>query len=256
MLPESPAAHVCMAQALLTAGEEREALDSFQEALKRDPSNHAVARMARKLEHELGRLAVEAEIETILAGLHGRALPLSDAEKAAQYNRLERLMLQAVRDYPETAMFPHYLSKALREQGKHEAALRAVEQALQVFPDAYRLWLELGDTQRAMGELETAGASYAKAAHYAKNDPTPHSAWGQTLVELQQFREAIPVLRAALDQRDPSDQGGQDRVALLRCYNALGLHEEAEWEIARCRELCVPLPPELPQPAAAPAAGN
>lgn len=249
--PESALAHIALGQCIM-AYQPAKALAALERALELDPRNQHAAKIA----HQATRLVEENRAAAEMAAVFEEQWRAKTGDELAglareqDYARLAELAAGAVERFPNSEKFAHYLARALRYQGKLEAACDAAKEALKRFPDAYRIWLELADAQKALGNLEAAERGYANAARHAKLDPTPHSAWGALLVELGRYEEAVPVLQEALNQRVSGDSGARDRFALIRAYRAVGNGKAAQRQIAQCRELGLDVPDELMAPAA------
>jgi len=118
------------------------------------------------------------------------------------------------------------LSQVSLDLHRPEAALRHAQLAEKELGDSMALHLVRGTAYGQEGMLKRSAAEYRIALKSAPNDPNIHMALGNTLYDLQQYREAIEELQASEKlSADASLNTGQVNAQLARAYAHIGDRE-------------------------------
>jgi len=208
-------------------GQFEEAIDYFKRTI---PTSRVVPTYFYMLSCALDALdRTEEAIETVLSGM--KLLDTYEAQPDHGYQIFANATnysygaFQTFRKIlAPTFSLRHTLAKLYAKQGEHEAAAKALTEAIQLYPDAAALYLQRGRMYQAQDKFEQAledyeitvrlapdnAGGYAEqvSVHRAREDE------GQALLVLQQFREAEPQLPLAI-------------YWLADSYYRLGKHGEA-----------------------------
>ncbi|MGA7807621.1 tetratricopeptide repeat protein [Bradyrhizobium sp.] len=188
----------------LQAGRQLDAQICCQQALAVDP-NHA------DTFHLMGLLALQAQ----------------------QYDLAAEWFARAIRQGPK----PQYLlslGAVLRQQGRLEEALKAVDEAVQLKPDDACAWKQLGDVLADVKRGEQALASYQQALRLNPGDWEAAEKTGCLLSQLGRLEEALGYLRLS-DQLQPNSAATLQMCALV--LYTLKRFEEALTEIRKAQAL-------------------
>jgi len=164
-------------------GNYRKAAEALRKALKIEPDNVEV----------LGRLA------TVL-------LKLKEVEQAKQL--LEKA---AARD-PKNADIQYKLGIAMLEKGEYPAAIDHCNKALALDPGLFPARIILGHALQGSGRLEEALQRYKELAAEGVEDSGLYNHYGEALLKLKQYQDAIPQFQRAL-QIDPSNTQARDNLS-------------------------------------------
>jgi tetratricopeptide (TPR) repeat protein len=164
-------------------GNYRKAAEAFRKALKIEPENIEV----------LGRLA------SVL-------LNLKEVDQAKQL--LEKA---AARD-PKNADIQYKLGIAMLEKGEYPAAIDHCNNALALAPGLFPARIILGHALQGSGRLEEALQRYKELVSEGVEDSGLYNHYGETLLRLKQYQEAIPQFQKAL-QIDPSNTQARDNLS-------------------------------------------
>ena len=164
-------------------GNYRKAAEALRKALKIEPDNVEV----------LGRLA------SVL-------LKLKEVEEAKQL--LEKA---AARD-PKNADIQYKLGIAMLEKGEYPAAIDHCNKALTLDPGLFPARIILGHALQGSGRLEEALQRYKELVAEGVEDSGLYNHYGEALLKLKQYQEAIPQFQRAL-QIDPSNTQARDNLS-------------------------------------------
>jgi tetratricopeptide (TPR) repeat protein len=164
-------------------GNYRKAAEALRKALKIEPDNVEV----------LGRLA------SVL-------LKLKEVEQAKQL--LEKA---AARD-PKNADIQYKLGIAMIEKGEYPAAIDHCNKALALDPGLFPARIILGHALQGSGRLEEALQRYKELVAEGVEDSGLYNHYGEALLKLKQYQEAIPQFQRAL-QIDPSNTQARDNLS-------------------------------------------
>jgi len=99
---------------------------------------------------------------------------------------------------PENAPTLFFLGRLYQEDGRPDAAVRLLEDALAHFPKNAGIWEALGQLQAQAGALEAAIAALRKAVALAPDGPEPHVELGVCLARKGAAAAAVTAFRQAL----------------------------------------------------------
>lgn len=205
-----------------------EAVELIQQAVAvRGDSADAFGNLANAL-NSLGRFA-----EAAAAADHALALAPDFAQahgnRGQALHRLGRLA-EAADSYGLAAAlnptFQAFLNHAvmLRELGRHDQALTAIDQALALKPDHPEAWISRGTALRELGRPAEALASLDRAIALKPAAAETHGARGNALNDLDRHAEAIESYEHAIALRpDYVEALSNQSVAL----HGLGRHDDA-----------------------------
>jgi tetratricopeptide (TPR) repeat protein len=164
-------------------GNYRKAAEALRKALKIEPDNVEV----------LGRLA------SVL-------LKLKEVEQAKQL--LEKA---AARD-PKNADIQYKLGIAMLEKREYPAAIDHCNKALALDPGLFPARIILGHALQGSGRLEEALQRYKELVAEGVEDSGLYNHYGEALLKLKQYQEAIPQFQKAL-QIDPSNTQARENLS-------------------------------------------
>jgi serine/threonine protein kinase/tetratricopeptide (TPR) repeat protein len=164
---ELPASHVCAGTIALGTGQFAAAVEEFQRAVDRDPTND---------EATLG-----------LARAQARSGAVGEAEQT--YRRAITLRPQ----YWATHV---WLGTFYREQGRYAEAVQRYELALALTPDNARVYYILGGLYGSIGRYDDAIKACRRSAELVPSVEA-YSNWGMTLFRQRRFDEAVARLEDA-----------------------------------------------------------
>ena len=205
--PALPEVEVIRGETLIATGRPAEALEAFRRAAAARPSD------------------VEA-----LLGM-GRASELAGDHAAAETQFRRAIALQ-----PSFAVF-NQLGALYADRGRWSDAAAMFRRAVQLAPDSYRAYSNLGGVSVLACDFTSAVAAFREALRLHPNDPVAASNLGMTQLWMGQTGEAVGVLEQAV-KNGPKDW--QIRANYADALTANGETEKArdsyEQSIALCRE--------------------
>lgn len=134
--------------------------------------------------------AVDARLQT--ADLRG----LATLANAARYGELEAKARGLLERHPGSGVTTKLLALALWAQGKD--ALPALQRATDLLPDDAEAHGNLGNAQRAAGQLESAVRSHRRALEINPGYAEAHNNLGSTLLDLGRLEDATLSFRKAV----------------------------------------------------------
>ena len=180
--------------------------DEFAFAL-RSGQIHAGTRNYRKAAEALRKaLKIEPNNVEVLGRLASVLLQLREVEEAKQL--LEKA---AARD-PQNADIQYKLGIAMLEKGEYPAAIVHCEKALVLDPGLFPARIILGHALQGSGRLEEALQRYKELAAEGIEDSGLYNHYGEALLKLKRYQEAIPQFQRAL-QIDPSNNQARDNLS-------------------------------------------
>jgi protein O-GlcNAc transferase len=120
------------------------------------------------------------------------------------------------------------------QEGRPEAALRRIEQAIEAAPEQIRYPLGLGETLAALGRWSEAATAYRRALAADAACGDAHFALGRALLQQADYRAAIDSFRVAVQLRPSFAEAFNN---LGNCAQALGDAVQAESAYRRAIEL-------------------
>lgn len=208
LAPDLPQVHTALGRARERTGERQLAQDSYELALRLDPTYRVARRRLIRLalaRNDLSRARAESDrlvadgpkvpenhfLAARVAAADGRR---DDARKAYR-----GAIDAAGGDYPEA-----YLNLGVLERGagNHAAARAAYEAALKLRPRYVAAWINIGKLHEVQHRPAEAERSYRKAIEI---DPGSAAAWvalGQLRSDLGRWAEAEAALRRSLELKD------------------------------------------------------
>lgn len=227
--PDVMLAHMMLGEALLLERQFDEAVGVFRTALEKNDRSPEAAYGLALAYLGTGRLPeAAAGFERCLSldPRHDRA-GLQLAEIRLRQDRpaeAEKLARQTLAERSSTSL-QLLLADALLAQDKRDAALAALEQALDEAPDNPLVYLNLGNVLMEAGKIEEAVSSYRRAAELAPGNGRVFNGLGNALARLGETREALEAFRKAVTL-DPSFAPGQNNLGIALA--TLGRPADAE----------------------------
>jgi tetratricopeptide (TPR) repeat protein len=117
------------------------------------------------------------------------------------------------------------LGNCYLELDRYEAAIEAQEKALDLDPNYYKAWVNMGIAYRLMGDLEQAEASYNQALAIEPDYAELHASLGVLHIVKEEPEQAIMVLEKAI-ALDPDLAVAHANIALA--YALANRFDEAE----------------------------
>jgi len=149
---------------------------ALQELAQQYPGDAEVLAMLAETQFEQGQ--IDAGLQTARQALQG--------SKGSLEPHMEALL--------------HYLlGSQLRRAGQLDQAVHHLSEALQLDPDRFEAYMELGQTQRDRRQLAQALQVYQQAIDLFPYDPRPYHQAGVTLKEMKDYLAAESMLRRAAD---------------------------------------------------------
>ena len=174
---------LCTGQIQAETGNYRKAVEAYRKALKIEPDNGDA-----------------------LDGLATGLLKLREVEQAKQV--LER----AAARNPKNAGFQYKLGVAMLEKREYPAAIDHCKKALALDPGLFPARIILAHALQGSGKLEEAVQHYKELAAAGVEDSGLYNHYGEALVKLKQYEEAIPQFQRAL-KIDPSNAQARDNLS-------------------------------------------
>lgn len=150
------------------------------------------------------------------------AFEAEDYEVAAQ--EFEQAIAKGVNDSKLEDIYAA-LGNSYLELEQYEEAIEAQQKALEINPDHYQSWVNLGVVYRLMGDLDQAEASYNKALAIEPDYAELHASLGVLYIVKGEPEQAITTLEKAI-ALDPQLAVSHANIALA--YGMAGRFEEAE----------------------------
>ncbi len=252
LFPRLARAHEGLSEACIMQGKLEDALSSLRLADELEPNNAAVQLKLGRVLAALGRgqdadAAFEASFkltpfrEQLVRGLELQRLgSLEEAEK------IYRDVLLRNPDDVDALRLLSGLAMRVRQWGDAEVMLK---RALEIAPDFYQGWMDLGLAQQEQDKLEEAHESFLRAGRLEPQRPQPDVGAGTTLAMRGRHDEAIALFEAALgkDPRSPNALAGighvlktvgkQERAieAYRQCMRYNPAYGEAYWSLANLK---------------------
>lgn len=205
------------AEALLAAGQPREALDVLHAATQRGLKNPGFQALRNEAEAALlngtatGAVPTQVEMNEIVV--------LFDSGWHAEVERRARMLVEK---YPNSGFAWKALGTSLQVQGKD--ALPALQKTTELSPDDAEAYSNLGGALRGRGQLDDALASFRRALEINPGFAEAHFNRAAALNDLGRFEGAAASCRRALEIKpDYTDACITLGIALL----ALGRPDEA-----------------------------
>lgn len=202
-IPDSPEPHNDYANALSDAGENKRAIEEYQEALRLKPDY------------------VDPRINMALAlvrlNRHDEAVPV---------------LQEARRLKPDSVQIPHNLAAVYEDQRRYDEALPYLEDVLRLNPGDGATYARLARALSLTGRAAEALARLESALEQYPDNVELHNALGAQLCQMNRTEEALPHFEAVL-----ASPAATPRVRLnyARALKQLGRHEEAAVELNRVR---------------------
>ncbi len=245
-------AHEGLAEALIMQGKLAEALESLQRADKLEPGNASIKMKQAKVLTALGR-------DDEATGYFEESFKLTPhREELVRGMRLQRMgnLREAERIYREVlAKSPRDVDAlrllagiAMRAKQWGDAVV-LLEKALEIAPDYYRGWMDLGLAHHEMESTEKAIAAYSRATQLDPSKSQSYTAAGKANAMIGRHDEATRLFTQALD-RDATDAdamagmghvlktvGRQDEAisSYRECIRHNPNHGEAYWSLANLK---------------------
>lgn len=253
LAPKDGKSQMILARVYWSRGQESEAIDAFEAALKLDPASIDAIMALTELVAPKDPKRARAMLERFLAGNPEHAakvlheLAKLDAQESRYKDAIEKLKRAISLDEGESDPVRVSLGQVYELSHDTAAAVEEYRKVLVALPDDWELWAHIGDLEAARGNTDSARAEFLrlkakrpddpaaaawlssdaekagdfrKAAEYLKDsaalkdDPTAHLRLGYYQLQSGGVKEAMKTLEAAR-ARWPKD----DRIAY---YLALG----------------------------------
>ena len=176
--------------------DEKEALESFKEAIRQTPNDIAAYRSIAQLYCKLQMPAKAVEYVK-----HALRIAPKDVELHTLYGvalagvgKIDEAVKewdQVVKVKPTDADALSHLAKACLRRGRYKQALDLAEKAVQSQPQTAALYADLGDIRRKMGNDYEAARAYWQAIHLRPQDPAPRYGLGLCYLKTGQKKHAL-----------------------------------------------------------------
>lgn len=226
-------AHEGLAEALIMQGKLPEALQALERAQKLEPGSASIRMKTAKVLTALGRddEATEQFEESFKLTPHRedlvRGLGLQRMGNVQEAEKIYRDVL--LKDPANVDALRLLASVAMRAKqwGDAEAML---ERALELAPDFYQGWMDLGLARQEQDKMDAALQAFARVAQLEPNKPNGYAASGTTTAMAGQHEQAIEWFEKAI-AIDPNHSAALS--GLGHVLKTVGRQDEA---IARYRE--------------------
>jgi tetratricopeptide (TPR) repeat protein len=185
---------------------------------------------------EEARVYFERAVKAAPTARHWRALGTTDAS-LGYYDRAEAALAQACRLDPQEEGACYHHGRVLFALDRFEAALAALEAALRVEPNPWRVRVVMAQALEPLGRAAEAEAHYRRAIELAGDsaaDPDPQFHLGIFLFRQGRTEEAARELQGAV-KRNP--ESAETRYRLARALIPLGRLQDAIWQLRHAVEL-------------------
>lgn len=183
--------------------------------------------------------AVRTEAARVLTGIPVDRFAPADRPALAAAQADYRGALEATADFPETQM---NLAGVAYAEGRPEAAIEALEAALEMDPQLAPAWLNLAQLHHLAGRSAEAEATFQAGLEAVPDEGQLHYSFGLLLAELGRSEEAALQLQAAAALM-PDHVRARYNLALL--YDQLGRADDAEAALLEAHRLDPPAPDVL-----------
>ena len=134
------------------------------------------------------------------------------------------------------------LDRILERQEDRSAAVAVWRRVTAANREDGRAWFHLARAERAAGSANEALNAYGKAAQFLTGDQTPLMEWGQLLMDLGRYREAIEPLREWARREVHSSL---PHTLLIRCYLQTKEYDRVWKVVEQCRAVGLSFPQEF-----------
>ncbi|MGI9232457.1 MAG: tetratricopeptide repeat-containing sulfotransferase family protein [Woeseiaceae bacterium] len=245
-------AHEGLAEALIMQGKLAEAMESLQRADKLEPGNASIKMKQAKVLTALGRDAEANKFfeDSFKLTPHRQELVRGlGLQRAGDLREAEKIYREVLVKSPEDVDALRLLAGIAMRAKQWGDAVVLLEKALDIAPDYYRGWMDLGVAHHEMESSEKALAAYAKATRLDPTKSQSYTASGKVYAMIGRHEEATRLFAQALD-RDETDAdamagmghvlktiGRQDEsIASYRdCIKHNPNHGEAYWSLANLK---------------------
>ena len=132
--------------------------------------------------------------------------------KLREVEQAKQLLEKAAARDPKNADIQYKLGIAMLEKGEYPAAIDHCNKALALDPGLFPARIILGHALQGSGRLEEALQRYKELAAEGVEDSGLYNHYGEALLKLKQYQEAIPQFQRAL-QIDPSNTQARDNLS-------------------------------------------
>ena len=245
-------AHEGLAEALILQGKLEEALESLDRADKLEPGNASIKMKQAKVLTALGRddeatgyfeesFKLTPHREELVKGL--------GLQRMGNLREAEKIYREVLVKAPEDVDALRLLAGIAMRAKQWGDAIVLLEKALDIAPDYYRGWMDVGVAHHEMENTEKAIAAYSRATRLDPAKSQSYTAAGKVYAMIGRHNDAIRQFRQALD-RNPADAdalagmghvlktiGQQDEaIASYReCIRYNPNHGEAYWSLANLK---------------------
>jgi len=228
-------AHEGLAEALMMQGKLPEALASLERAAELEPGSASIRMKRARVLTGLGRgdeATEEFEASFKLAPYREdlvRGLSLQRMGNLKEAEKIYRDVLLKDPGNVDALRLLAGIAMRAKQWGDAEALL---ERALEIAPDFFQGWMDLGLSRQEQDKTDAALEAFARVAQLEPNRPNGFAASGTTSAMAGRHEQAIEFFETAI-QKDPSHAGALS--GLGHVLKTVGRRDEA---IARYRE-CV-----------------
>ncbi|MCA8986473.1 MAG: tetratricopeptide repeat protein [Planctomycetaceae bacterium] len=134
------------------------------------------------------------------------------------------LLLQHEPDHAEAL---HLSGVVLHQQGDHRAAIKRIERAIQLRPNALLFRKNLASCYRSAGEFDRALELCQECLRQDSQDATVQMLYGRTLEDLKQFQAALDEYAKCNEQQLTTDQRFELLIRKGDCLSVLERHTQA-----------------------------
>jgi tetratricopeptide (TPR) repeat protein len=252
LIPNFAAAHEGLAEVYILQNRLRDALPCLERARELDPHRSSVQLKLGRVLAALGRSteadkAFEASFrltpyrEELVRGL--------ELQRAGHLKAAEKVYRGVLVKNPDDVDAMRLLSGLAMRASQWRDAEAMLKRALELAPDFYQGWMDLGLAQQELDKLDEAQQSYRRAGRLEPAAAAPHVAIGTTLAMSGRHAEAETAFRQALE-REPRNAGSltglghvlktvgkqEEAIRFYRdCISHNPLHGEAWWSMANLK---------------------
>lgn len=252
LIPDYAAAHEGLAEAYILQNRLRDALPCLERARELDPHRSSIQLKLGRVLAALGRSkeadqAFEASFrltpyrEDLVRGL--------ELQRSGNLKAAEKIYRGVLVRNPDDVDAMRLLSGLAMRASQWRDAEAMLKRALELAPDFYQGWMDLGLTQQELDKPEEAQQSYRRASRLEPSAAAPQVAIGTTLAMTGRHAEAEKVFKQALE-KEPRNAGGltglghvlktvgqqAEAIRIYRdCISHNPLHGEAWWSMANLK---------------------
>ncbi|MFP6774130.1 MAG: tetratricopeptide repeat protein [Alphaproteobacteria bacterium] len=197
------------------AGRISEAASTCQTILESDPDNAAALNLMAVIALELGQTdtAINLAERTIALGpdvpAHYNVLGVA-LSQSGRASEAEAVFQKGLAMAPGDVGLGASLANHFRRHGRHEAAFGELQRLTEAHAVQPELYLNLGNTLREMGRLEEAASAYCRAIDLAPDDYQGYQNLGVIRVDqgehqasIAPFAQALKIKRAVKSKQNP-----------------------------------------------------